>query len=194
MVVGNVLCAGISVTAEDVRYYQEDGVTYRETRRTVRRPVSQTTVKPIQRTVYRQQWVEQTKPCTRTRWTAVTECRWEPRLVGRWNPFVQPYFEYRLVPRTQWRAETETVDVPVRRCELVPVTQTVEAPVTECRIVEEEIVSRVAVGGGPPALPAQNKSPPLVARRQPIGGVARLENDPPRLGAGAAWRPSTSSD
>ena len=195
-----VCCMGSWVWAgEQVRYYEKGGITYRETRRVVREPVWETRTQQSTRTVYRQQAVTELRDTICERLTPVTEYRWEAVWIGRWNPFTQPYLAYRYAPRTHWERSTETVKTPVVSRRLVPETQTVRLPVTTQRIVEKEVISRVAVSNTPtPALPWSQPAStarlvPVVGTSGPIGGVARLENDPPRQGTATAWRASTNA-
>jgi len=192
MVVMSVANLSLSV-ADEVRYYQENGVTYRQTKRTVLCPVTETRMQPTTQTVYRPQRSTELCDTVRTCWTPVTECRCEAQWVGRWNPFVEPYLVNRLVPRTHWQCRTEVVKVPVACCRLVPETRTVQVPVTTRRMVSEEVVTRVAVNRTPSEIHSALRPTPTPARRVQIGGLARLDNDPPRHGVSTAWRASTES-
>lgn len=179
--------------ADEVRYYQKGGITYRETRRIVRRPITETRVQPSARTVYREQLRCEVRDTVRTWWSPVTEYRCEAHWVGRWNPFVQPYLAYRMVPSTRWESRTEVVQTPVTYRRLVPETRTVQVPVTTRRMVTEEVTTRVALGGAPSGAPSAASSTVASARPEPIGGVAQLDNDPPRHGISTAWRRSTTT-
>jgi len=178
-----------NLKADDVRYYQgDDGRTYRETRHTVQRPVSETRVEERKVPVYREQVTTRYVDSYRTYVTPVTEYHWETQLKGRWNPLVAPYFQQRLVPRTRWETHVEPTKIPMVRREMVAGSRTDRFPVTSRRFVEEEQISRVVVDDRP------NSSDPFaastsVARRQQIGGV-KLENDPPRQGASTDWQMS----
>lgn len=191
--------------ADDVRYYEKDGVTYRETRQTIQRRIPEVNYEERSQTVYREECVTQLKDTVRTYWTPVTEYQLQQRLVGRWNPLVRPYFEYQNVPVVRWECRSDVVQVPTACRQLVPETRTTRTPVTSWRTVEEEVISRVAVGTRPSSNSAlATTSPsstqsilagPLVpvqipdsARREEIGGLSRLDNDPPRQGTGTAWR------
>lgn len=196
--------------ADEVRYYEADGVTYRETRRIVRRPVVETRWMEQPQTVFREKLDVQMCPSVRTCQAPVTEYRWEARWRGRYNPFVQPYLENRLVPRTRWELRTDVVQVPVARRSVVPETTTVRVPVRTQRMVEEEVISRVAVSARPVDPLAEPPSAGL-AQWRPIGGISKLDNDPPRYGTslgpapgsrmaqgaggglGSQWRPSTGT-
>jgi hypothetical protein len=178
---------------DEVRYYDQDGVTYRETRRTVLRPVCETQLRPSTQTVYREEQTSELRETQRTWWTPVTEYRCEAYWAGRWNPFVDPYLSYRLVPRTCWENRSEVVQVPVTCRRLVPETRTVQVPVTTRRMVTEEVITRVAVGGGPSATTAILSPTPTVSRPERVGGVARLDKDPPRQGVSTAWRRASAT-
>jgi hypothetical protein len=190
--------AGSSASGgDDVRYFEKDGVTYREVRRVVERPVMETRLQASTQTVYRQRDTVEWRDATRQRWTPVTEYRWEACWVGQWNPLAQPYLAYRYVERTRWVQSTETVKTPVIHRRVVPETQTVQTPVTAQRTVQQyQVVSRVAVDGapasqGPWTEPARMASVPQATNA--IGGVARLESDPPAVGPSMAWRAASDA-
>jgi len=182
-----------SAKGDEVRYYEKDGVTYRETRQVVRRPVCETQLRPATQTVYREEQTSELRQTQRTWWSPVTEYRCEAYWVGRWNPLVQPCLAYRMVPRTHWEQRTEAVQVPVTCRRLVPETRTVQVPVTTRRMVDEEVITRVAVGGIRSAAPADLSPTPTEFRAERVGGVARLDKDPPRQGVGTAWRQSATT-
>lgn len=179
-----------SAAADEVRYYEQDGTTYRETRRIVRRPICETQFRSSSRTIYREEQTSELRETLRTWWSPVTEYRCEAHWVGRWNPFADPYLAYRMVPRTHWEHRTDVVQVPVTSRRLVPETRSVQVPVTTRRMVTEEVITRVAVGGGRPADPPILSPTPTLSRPEQIGGVARLDKDPPRQGVSTAWRRS----
>jgi hypothetical protein len=182
------LLAGGPVRADGVRYYEQGGVTYCETRRTVEERVPQSRMQERNETVYREQLVTEMHDSVRTCWTPVTEYRWEAFWVGQWNPFVEPYLAYRYVPRTHWQKRTELVKVPVTTCRLVPETSTVRRPVAGWRVVRREVISRVAVNGGASGTPRGWVETPALARREVVGGIQKLESDPPRHGSRTVWR------
>lgn len=182
-----------SAAADEVRYYEQDGTTYRETRRIVRRPICETQFRSSSRTIYREEQTSELRETLRTWWSPVTEYRCEAHWVGRWNPFADPYLAYRMVPRTHWEHRTEAVQVPVTCRRLVPETRSVQVPVTTRRMVTEEVITRVAVGGGRPATPPILSPTPTLSRPEQIGGVARLDKDPPRQGVSTAWRRSITT-
>jgi hypothetical protein len=200
------------VKGDEVRYFEQNGVTYRETRRTVQECVPETRLQPCSRTVYREQVTNENRQVVRTYWTPVTEYRLETSWVNRWNPFAEPYQVVRYVPSTRWEQRTETVQVPVACRRFVPETQTVQSPVTTWRTASRETVDRVAVvgvsgstpilanrpdpalrptpacGGWSPS-PTQLSSGGMVSVRssgagagEEVGGITRLRNEPPRYG------------
>jgi hypothetical protein len=176
-----------SCAAEEARLYEEGGVTFRETVRTVRRPVVQTEWQQREQTVYRQQLSTQTRETLRTYTTPVTQHEWITRLHGRWNPFVAPYFTHHLVPVTRWETRAEVVGVPVVQSEWVPEKRVVSVPVTTHRMAEEKIVTRVPIGQSTAqAPPARAAALPRQAAYEAFG--VALQSDPPRQG----WRPRES--
>jgi hypothetical protein len=191
-----------SLGADEVRYFELGGITYRETRRTVQRPVWETKMQQTTRTVYKEEYYTETKDVTQVYWCPVTTYRAETYWVGRWNPFVEPYLATEWIPETCWQQHTQVLKMPVTCRRLVPQTQTVQAPVNTQKYVSQEVVSRVAVSGPAPQVVPQAApaaTPTLVRRAsgsigygEPIGGIARLNQDPPRYGVGAAWRASSS--
>jgi hypothetical protein len=191
-----------SAAADQVRYYQQNGITYCETRRTVQRPVYETTMQQTTRTVYKDQYYTETKDVTQTYWNPETTYRAETYWVGRWNPFVEPYLATDWVPQTCWRQQTQTVKMPITCRRVVPEVQQVQTPVTTQKLVSQDyVVSLVAVGGPVP----RGITPPVGAPMQSyagaagsiyngeqIGGIARLSQDPPRYGVGTNARALSS--
>ncbi len=178
--------------AQSVRYYEEGGTTYRETRKTTRRPVSETRLEPRQRTVHREQLTTEWLESYQTHLTPVTEYRWESHWVGRWNPLRTPALVHQIVPRTRWELRTSKVSTPYTRRDWIPGTQTVHVPVTTMRMAEEEVITRVAVddrAGGDPFVSGSRVANRSIA----IGGVGRLDNDPPRRGDSSTWRASSGA-
>ena len=179
-----LICLQANLTlGEEVRYYEENGVTYQETVRTVQRPLVQTEWQQREKTVYRPEATTELRDTLRTYVTPVTQHEWVTRMHGRWNPFMTPYFTHHLVPVTRWEQRAEIVPTPVVETAWVAETRTVSVPVTTHRMAEEKVVRRVAVGTAPAARSHVVRRPESVGT--PIGGIA-LEGDPPRQG----WRPS----
>jgi hypothetical protein len=136
--------------ADEVRYFEKDGVTYRETRQVVRRPVVETKLEARDCTVYRDKLTTQLQDTPRTIPVAITEYHWVPVWHRPLNPFAAPYLTYQMVPQTRWESRSDTVKTAVTRREVVPEKITQHVPVTTQRFVEDEIISRVAVGTRPP--------------------------------------------
>ncbi len=179
--------AGATVAlADDVRFYEENGVTYRETKRTVQRPISETHYEDRSQTVYAEQLKTQSQTMQRVVQTPITEYVWEPYWVNRFNPFVEPTQSYRYVPRVRWESRVEQIQVPVTQREVVPQQQTVKVPITTQRMASEEQVTKVAISARP-VNPATGATTAVAQQSQPAGG-ARLDSDPPR--GATAWRPS----
>ena len=87
----------------------ETGLVYRQVKRTIDRPVTQTRMEKQTQTVLRPETVTESRPSTRTVYTPIVEHSWEPRIHNRWNPFQRPTVAYHHVPRTRWEARSETV-------------------------------------------------------------------------------------
>ncbi len=198
LVSAGLLLAGAKVLADDVHYYEQNGITYREVRRTIEERVPETTLQQCARTVYRERATTETRDTLRTCWAPVTEYRWQARWVNCPSPFAPPYQVLEYVPCIRWQCRTEVARVPVQCSRLVPETEMVQTPVTTYRTVRRDVVNRVAVSGlyAQPIL-ARSPTAPLdyarVARREEIGGLSRYENDPPRYGMQPAWQPGPTT-
>ena len=180
------LIGGASLAmAQAPHYIQKNGVTYVESRQVVQRQVPVTRMEQREQTVYSQRVATETQESTRTFYTPVTEYQCQPRMHGRWNPFIQPYYTYHYVPVRRWQSQQEIVRTPVTRTTLVPEKRIVQVPVTRYELAETEYVTRTPVSSGVPRTIVSGGQPPLSG----VGGVARLESDPPRTG----WRPATGS-
>lgn len=161
--------------AEDTRYVERNGITYKEVVQTIKKPVSETTYQTHTEKFYQERVTTDIQESQRAYFTPVTEYSWEAYTPFTLNPFAPPRVAYRWVPKTRWEQRTETVRTPITRRELVPAERTVSRPVTTLRMVEEEQVTRIAIA--PPAQPTAS-----VASRTAIGGVSNLQSDPPRVG------------
>lgn len=202
---GLALGSALPAAAQQVRFYEENGVTFRETKEVVRRPVTETRLEDRPRVVYRPQVDTQVQKCYRAVRVPITEYRTVTRWVGRYNPFVQPYLVEERVPVVRWEDRTEEVNVPTAGTRMVAETVTEKVPVQSRRFVDEEVIRRVAVSGpgtnisglasqAPSSDPfARQSSPPIISSTpatvaMPIGGVAKMESDPPRQGVNSGWR------
>jgi hypothetical protein len=185
-----VLAATGQLPAADVRYYQENGITYRETRYTVQHPVTETVLVDQPRTVYREKVSTTLQDSVSTVQVPVTEFKNETFVANRWNPFAKPYLAQRLVPVTRMETRTQTSKVPVGTRQLVPETTTVKVPVVRTRMVNEEITSRIAVAGPPATTPSPTSAPgstaPVVASGSPPKTAANVQS-------GVAPQPGSAS-
>ena len=189
--------AGPALRADDVRVYDNNGVTYRETRQTVRHPITETHLETRESTVYQNQVTTEMRAVPRTYPVAITEYHWTPVYRRTWNLLAPPVLTYELVPQTRWETRSDTMQVPYTRSDLVPQKVTQQVPVTTQRMVESQYVSTVAVGVSTAGAGYANSAPgstgPSAAasvadRSGAIGGIHQLDSDPPR--AGASWRPA----
>jgi hypothetical protein len=153
-----VLTAGIVMAADDIRYFEHEGVTYRETRRTIDPVAPGVGYQDVHQTCYREQMVQETREVVRSWWTPVTEYRWETYWVNRWNPFAEPYQVARYVPHTRWERRTEVVQIPVLCRRWIPETQVVRVPVGAWCNSSQEVVTRVAVSGIPSSATSRSMS------------------------------------
>jgi hypothetical protein len=204
------LQAAAVLLGDEVRYYQENGVTYCETRRTVQRLVTETKLQQVTRTTYKEDYYSETRDVTRTSWTSVAGYRTETYWTGWWNLFEEPHWETEWTPQTLWVPKSEVIKMPVTCRRLLPKTEQVQVAVPTQRLVTEQVVvSRIPVPGPTPRSapvntvpvnpPPVNVTPPAQVTPSsasrpvgPIGGVARLIQDPPRYGTGAAWQGASS--
>lgn len=169
-----LLAIGLA-SADEVRYYVKDGITYQETRRVVQRPVVETKYEQREQIFYREQYKTNMQQSYQTVQVPVTEYRTVACLQNRWNPFAQPYYTYRTVPTQRMEVRQQVVQLPVTTRELVPEKRIVQIPVTSQRMAEEEQITRVAVSAAPPGTAVYGQS----TITGPIGGVARLDGPSP---------------
>ena len=170
-------CLSSSVDAQNSRYGTA-GSGYEDVVRTVRTPVAATQVEEREQTVYRQQVETQIYETQRNVLVPYTEYRWEPKWHGRFNPFRPPTISYHLVPHTRWKMQIQTVQTPVTRTNWLPEKCLMHVPVTTFRIENQGQVLR---------RPGNTLSPvvrqAMAVSNHALGGVARMENDPPRHGS-----------
>ena len=165
--------AAASLLADDVRYFEKDGVTYRETRQVeVRRPVVETKIEARDCTVYRDKFTTEVQDTPRSIPVAITEYHWVPVWHRPWNPFAAPYLTYQMAPQTRWETRNDTVKTSVTRRQVVPEKITQQVPVTSQRFVEDEIISRVAVSTRPAGTtpPAAVAAPAATPPADPVAG------------------------
>ncbi|HTU26965.1 MAG TPA: hypothetical protein VMF30_16280, partial [Pirellulales bacterium] len=112
------------------------------------------------------------------------------------------YTAYRLVPTTRYETRSETVKIPVTKVDVVPEKITQNVPVTQTHMAQEKVVTRVAIGpsaahpgmaanvaqggaGAPTTMPVSTGGG---AANDGMGGMAKLETDPPKQSID--WRQS----
>lgn len=178
------LLVALPAAADDVRYVQENGVTYRETTRVERQPVVETVVEQREQTVYTPRVTTEMRESVRTVYVPVVEYRYEPRVHNWWNPFAPAHVAYHQIPSTRWEPRTEVVRTPVTYHELIPETRVVEKPVRKLGFADQKRIERVAVT---PVPMTPTSSAATVARR-PVGSVGVITNEPPRYGAATVLR------
>ena len=148
------VCAARSSAQDAPRYFEKDGVTYRETRQVVRRPVVETHMEARECTVYRDKFTTEVQETPRSIPVAITEYHWVPVWHRPWNPWGAPYLTYQMQPQTRWETRNDTVKTSVVRRQTVPEKITQQVPVTSQRFVEDQIVTTVAVGTWPTGINA----------------------------------------
>jgi hypothetical protein len=167
--------------AQEIRYYEDNGTTLKETVHTVERPVVQTEWQTREQTVYRPQLRTEMRETLRTYSMPVTHHEWITRMHGRWNPFTTPYFTHHLVPVTRWERRAELIKLPVVKREWVREKRTVSVPLTSLRVAQEKVIRRTPVAGAPATAPSPRVSLRSSAINQAAFGTA-LDGDPPRHG------------
>jgi hypothetical protein len=186
-----VVLASALAPADEVRTFEQNGQTITETTRMVRRFVPERHEEDRETTVYRRQETTEYRECNRTVWTPVTEYRRQARWHGRWNPFVQPYLVDHMVPYTRWEQRTEVVQVPTARVAYVPEKRIDRVTVVRNKMIEEPVVVSRVITNRTGNDPFNSNAPAVADRTRTIGGVARMESDPPRRAADDTWRAST---
>ncbi len=176
-----MLALGQISWAQEVQTDPQTGVQYQITGRQVsQRIVPETHLEQRPYTVYTERLSTEYQPQYHTSYSPVTEYSWEPYMANRWNPFSQPTVAYHYVPHTRWDMRTEETQIPLTRHDFVPEQRTQTVAVSTQRVVNEEHITRVAMSGG-------NSNDPFASRTAstsgtPIGGVATLQQDPPKQG------------
>lgn len=199
LLAGMLIAAASASRADEVTYEEKDGIKYQVTRRVISRPIVETRMEQKEQTVPCQKYTTNYEAKEQRYMAPVTEYQWQPEWITPWNPFSAPYVTYRWVPTTRWVEKTQTVNVPVVRTEVEHKKYTVNVPVQTQRVAQEEYISRVAIGttsqsqqgtlAQPSSDPFARDADSSVARREPIGGVHKMESDPPR----GSWRAAGSN-
>jgi hypothetical protein len=174
----------LAASGDEVRVFEQNGIVYRESRQVTPIGIAPPKLEPRQRTIYRERYTTELKEITRTVQTPVTQYQMTPVVERSLNPFATPYVAYRMLPTTHWVAQQQVVKIPVTRKEIVPDTITELVP-----------VPRTSQSSQPtqPGEPSRPLNPvPTIAQRTNVGGVSKLESDPPRSGA-TNWRPAEAT-
>jgi hypothetical protein len=140
------LLAAPGAMAQEVRYFEENGIQYRETTHVSQRPITEYKYEPRETTNYSPRYTTNMQDSVRTYQVPITEQQWVPGLQKTWNIFAPPVMSYRLMPVTRWETRTETFKVPVTKLDYVPYKQVQHHAVPNTRLAEERIVRREAVG------------------------------------------------
>ena len=163
------LVALTTIATAETRVYERDGVTYREDRRIVRKPVSEIQYQQHPETVTREVISPRIENTYQTVHLPVTEYRLEAKWVGRWNPFVQPYMVSQWKPRTRWEPHVQTTPTVRYERQWLTETRQRQVPVLVRRMEETEVVATTAVpnlSGG-----TDSSSPSHIARQTAISSV-----------------------
>ena len=131
---------------QESRFYQQGGITFKETRTKVQQPVREIEYQDQQQTWYRERYITDMQPVAQTVYQPTTQYVWEPRWHEWWRPFQGPHLAYHLVPRSAWQPQVLNQQIPVTRREVIPETRTVRVPTQKLSMKEVEQVTRVAVG------------------------------------------------
>jgi len=188
-----VAAIAMSSLADEVKYVEENGVTYRETKQVIPQVVTETRLEPREVTVYREKITTDLKQIDRPYQVPITEYQWVPGWQRSWNPFAPPVLTYRLMQVKRFETRTESVQIPVTNRQIVPEKLTQQVPVSTQRVLNNTYISRVAVGTKP--APAGSTGDPFAnesatARRETVSDGAKLDSDPPR--DGSMWRAADS--
>jgi hypothetical protein len=125
-----------------------DGIKYRETRQVVEQMMPVTTMQDQQQRVMTPKVSTETVAHQQVYSIPVTQYEVVPVLHGRWNPFIEPYYTYETQLVTRYQEQVVNVQIPVTKSEWVAETKTVQVPITEYKMAKQEIVTTVALTGG----------------------------------------------
>jgi len=123
----------------------------------------------------RQRYTTELRPVERRYWAPITEMRWVVAWRPSWNPWAPPQPVYELLPVTRWEERTERVRIAVTKRELVADDRARPTPIAPPQLASTPRQTE----------PARTSSSHSTApARGSVGGIGRLESDPPRYG----WR------
>ena len=135
-----------SVRADEVTYFEKDGIKYQKIRQVNQRPITELRYEQRESTAYRERYTTDLQESHRTYQVPVTEQQWVPGYQRTWNLLAPPVLSYRLMPVTRWETRTETVRIPITKREVYPETVTHQVPQYSTRYAEEEVVRHVPIG------------------------------------------------
>ena len=163
------------------------------TAQTVNRPVTETHLEQRESVVYRPRVTTELRDTPQTTPLVVTEYHWTPVYRRSWNVFAPPYLTYEWLPQTHVETRTDIVKTACTRSEYVPEKVTQQVPVTTQSYVPEKIVTHSYVGRAPNAAAsvAVQNTAPADQSGVSIGGISKMDSDPPR--GGTAWRPGVNT-
>lgn len=171
-------------------------------------PVAVPRTEERQQTIYRPEYVTEMRDVYRTVYTPVTTYHWE----ARWRPLQSPHWVWQAVPHVTWQTRLEKSSVPVASQHYVAETKTVRTPYLALGFKPRETSPRTAADAkSTPSRPASSTSlAPQTAQTPPtrdqsslaslpagpaattapmqtphnvrVGGILRMDNDPPRRG------------
>lgn len=130
----------------EVKEFVKDGIRYRETKQTVRRPIYENKIEEQQQTVFQERYDTKWQTSYRTYQAPIVEYRMVPYLANRWNPFAEPYWTYRQAPVTRWETRQQELRTPVMERSWEPRQQTVKVIKPTQRMAEESSTTIVALG------------------------------------------------
>jgi hypothetical protein len=166
---------GLTLLADETSWETVNGVTYRVTRRVVKRPVARTSVEPRTQTVQATEFVTEMRETARVVWVPVTHYVNVPKWHNWWNPFTEAYLAYEPRPVTRWELRTQMVREPVSRKQQVPQERIVQLPVRTLGFAEETVEERIAVN----TIPGTTASP--VPPTRFVEQPSAINRDFPRL-------------
>ncbi len=161
-----------SLRADEVEYFDQNGVRYQKIRQVTQKPISETRYESRQYTTYQPRYTTDLQESVRTYQVPVTEQQWVPGYQRTLNIFAPPVLSYRLVPVTRWETRTETVRVPITRQDYVAQQRVEQIPITTQRLAQETHEHVIPIG-------PSGSGAPLVANSNSASGGTRLDNSQP---------------
>ncbi len=181
----------IALTAVAVGHAQDwtidaaSDAAFPESGRSSRRPYVSQHMETQTVTTYREQYGTSLQDQVRLTYEPRTTYAWQRRQRGWWNPFARPHSTYELTPHTRWVPLWEQTRMPISTRRLIPQTRVVQRPVTilgfkdegDSRVTRAELAQDEQLAQ---AAPDETGWHAGRSKQTPVGGIARLEDDPPR--------------